>query len=158
MNYDPREIIAMLRRSYLAVDGLWFVMCEQRLGFPAALDLDGEVWGVMPKIQARRSREVLGLTGNSLEELARGLGLKLEAEGHEFEVALEPERLEIKITKCPWREALVKAERLDLAQDIARHICTREGAGWAREFGREFEFDVANSQCGGGEACGFRFR
>ena len=157
MTYDPQEIIAMLRRSYLAADGLWFVMCEQRLGFQAALELDGDVWKVMPKIQARRAREVLGLAGNSLEELARGLGLKLAAEGHEFEVAQEPERLEIKITKCPWREALVKAERLHLAEDIAHHICTQEGAGWAREFGRQFEFEVESSLCGGGEACRFRF-
>ncbi|MEN6545325.1 MAG: DUF6125 family protein, partial [Armatimonadia bacterium] len=126
MSYDPQEIIAMLRRSYLAVDGLWFVMCEQRSGFEAALELDAEVWKVMSKLQARKAREVLGLPGNSLEELARGLGLKFTAEGHEFEVRLEPERLEMKVVKCPWREALVKAERLHLAEDIARHICTQE--------------------------------
>ena len=80
MTYDPQEIIAMLRRSYLAVDGLWFVMCEQRLGFQAALELDGDVWKVMPKIQARRAREVLGLAGNSAASFAsacHGAGRRL---------------------------------------------------------------------------------
>lgn len=157
-DFSPEHVIAMLRRSYGAVDGLWFVMCEERLGFEAALELDDEVWQVMPKIQARKAREVLGLTGNSLADLAQALSLKLTAEGHEFEVQLEEERLEVRITRCPWHEALVKADRLHMAEDIARQICGNECQGWAKEFGREGEFAVSESRCAGGEGCGFVFR
>ena len=40
-------------RSYKAVDGLWFVKAEEQFDFDTALELDKEVWKVMPKIQAR---------------------------------------------------------------------------------------------------------
>jgi len=157
MDHDPQQMIAMLRRSYGAVDGLWFVMCEERLGFAAALELDDAVWQVMPKLQARKARELLGLEGNTLAELAQALGLKLAAEGHTFEVSQTPERLEVRVTQCPWHEALVKADRMHLATQIARIICTNEANGWAAEFGQRAEFDFATSKCGGGECCRFVF-
>lgn len=43
------------RRSYRAVDGLWFMMIEKKHGFDEALELDEAVWRVLPKIQARAS-------------------------------------------------------------------------------------------------------
>ena len=158
MTYSDEQIIALLRRSYMAVDGLWFVMAEQADGFRHALDLDEQVWRVMPKIQARKAREVLCVTDNSLEGLARCLGLKLACEGHAFEVLLEDDRLELLLTHCTWHDVFVKSERLHIAKDIARNICVNEGAGWAAEFAAEFEFDLEASHCAGGEHCSFIFR
>ena len=158
MCYEPEQMIEMLRRSYGAVDGLWFVMCEQRLGFEAALELDDDVWQVMPKIQARKARQVLGLAGSTLDELARALGLKLAAEGHTFEISQTPERLEVRVHECPWYDALAKSDRLHLARQIARVICTNEANGWAAEFGQQAEFDFEAGKCCGGECCRFVFR
>ena len=155
--YTDAQKVEMLRRSYMAVDGLWFVIDEQRQGFAEALAADEEVWRIMPKIQARKAREVLGITGSSLADLAECLGLKLACEGHDFAVHLEPDRLEIAVSHCAWHDVFEKAERLHIAQDIARNICVNEGEGWAREFGRSFEFDLAGSHCGGGSCCRFIF-
>jgi len=157
MTYNDAQMVEMLRRSYGAVDGLWFVMCEQRLGLQAALELDDAVWQVMPKLQARKAREILGLAANSLDALAQALGLKLAAEGHVFELSQTPERLEIRITQCPWYDALAKSDRLHLAAQVARTICTNEANGWAAEFGQAPEFDFAQSKCEGGECCRFVF-
>lgn len=156
-DYEPQAVIEMLRRSYGAVDGLWFVMCEKRLGFEAALELDDEVWRVMPKIQARKARGLLGLEGHTLEELARAMGLKLTAEGHEFEISQTPERMEVRINRCPWHEALVKAERMHIAADVARVVCQNEAQGWAAEFGQKGEFDFSEGICCGGGCCRFVF-
>jgi hypothetical protein len=157
MTYDSEQIIAMLRRSYGAVDGLWFVMCEQRLGFEAALDLDDAVWQVMPKLQARQARAVLGLEGESLDELAQALGLKLTAEGHQFEVSQTAERLEVRVLHCPWHEALVKSGRMQIAAQVAGVICANEARGWAAEFGQQAEFSADDSICCGGDCCRFVF-
>ena len=48
------------RRSYTAVDGLWFMKVEERMGFEQALQIDEAVWRILPKIQARalRVREI----------------------------------------------------------------------------------------------------
>ena len=40
-------------RSYSVIDGLWFMKIEEKYGFETALEIDNEVWKVMPKIQAR---------------------------------------------------------------------------------------------------------
>lgn len=157
MEYTAQQIADLLRRSYMAVDGLWFVMAEQRFGFEAALALDEEVWKVMPKIQARKARQVLGIEGSSLSDLAECLGLKMASEGHDFEVELGEDRLEIRLTHCTWRDVFERAQRLHIAKDIARNICLNEGAGWAAEFGCQFEFDLDQSLCAGGCGCRFVF-
>ena len=155
--YTSDQIAQLLRRSYMAVDGLWFVMAEQRHGYDAALKLDEDVWKVMPKIQARKAREVLGVEGNELADLARCLGLKLAAEGHQFEIQIDEDQLEMRIVHCVWREVFEKAQRLHIAKDIARNICLNEGAGWAAEFQAQFSFDFDCSLCGGGDCCRFVF-
>ena len=47
-------------RSFMAVDGLWFVKTEAELGFEKALEIDVEVWKVLPRIQARVLKSMLG--------------------------------------------------------------------------------------------------
>jgi hypothetical protein len=157
MPFTDRQLVEMLRRSYAAVDGLWFMMSEQDQGFAKALELDDQVWRVMPKLQARKAREVLGLPGNSPAELAQAIGLKLTAEGHSFRVTTHQGGVTIIIQACPWRAALEKAGRLDIAADIGRRICTAEGEGWAAEFGEAFEFRLAECLCDQAERCRFEF-
>ncbi len=159
MRFDDRQLVEMLRRSYFAADGLWFVMAEEMLGFDAALELDERVWQVMPKLQARKARELLAVQGSSLEDLARCYSLKLDAEGHSFEVTqTTPHELEIAITDCPWLRLLERSNRTHLAESIARTICVAEGRGWAAEFSERITFELAGTMCAGDEACRFLFR
>ena len=57
---SSQQVAEYFSRSYRAVDGLWFMKVEEKLGFDAALELDNEVWKVMPKIQARMIKQFLG--------------------------------------------------------------------------------------------------
>ncbi len=157
MRFADRDLVEMLRRSYAAVDGLWFVICEEEFGFERAMALDERVWRVMPKLQARKARELLGLTGHTPAELARALGLKLTAEGHRFQATVHGGGLSIVIEACPWRAALEKSGRLHIAAEVGRRICTVEGEGWAAEFGGEFDFRMAECLCDQGEQCCFEF-
>jgi len=159
MEDDEGKLVEMLRRSYLAVDGLWFMMAEEMLGFDQALELDERVWQVMPKIQARKTRELLGVAGSSLPSLAQCLSLKLCAEGHRFEVVRNrPDELEIAISDCPWLKLLERSDRCHLAETIARSICVGEARGWSAEFSDDISFELASSMCGGDESCRFLFR
>ena len=47
------EIIEYLYQCYVKADGLWFVKVEEQFGFDKALEIDAEVWKIIPKIQAR---------------------------------------------------------------------------------------------------------
>jgi len=158
LRFDDATLVEMLRRSYLACDGLWFVKAEERYGLAAAFDLDDAVWEVMPKLQARKARELLGVEGDSLADLARCYALKFTAEGYEITITERDAGMEIAVTSCPWRAALQRAERAHLGPDIARRICTTEGLGWAREFGDDISFELAASMCAGAKACRFLFR
>lgn len=158
MQFDDRLLVEMLRRSYLACDGLWFVKAEEHYGLAAAFELDAAVWQVMAKLQARKARELLGADGPPLSDLARCYALKLTAEGYGFAIDQSADEATITVVSCPWRQALVRAQRTHLGPEIARRICTSEGQGWAREFGPDISFDLTTSMCAGHEACCLVFR
>jgi hypothetical protein len=48
-----KEISACFRRSYTAIDGLWYIKVEENEKVEKTLDMDNEVRGIMLKIQAR---------------------------------------------------------------------------------------------------------
>ena len=54
-----QQIAEYFHRSFTAADGLWFVKVEEKYGFDAALEIDNEVWKVLPKIQARKMKSLL---------------------------------------------------------------------------------------------------
>ena len=156
--FDAETITGFLRRSYHAVDGLWFMKAEEMLGFDQALELDRRVWAVMAKIQARKARELLGATGNTLEELARCFALKLTAEGHVFTTDADAGGIHFRITRCPWMELLRKSDRQHLAQKISSVICGTEGVTWCAEFGGEYEFEIPSGPCPSSGPCELVFR
>jgi hypothetical protein len=158
MSISNESIIEMLRRSYFAVDGLWFVMIEKDDGFERAMELDERVWQVMPKIQARKARELLDIDGNTPADLARCLALKFAAEGHSHEIAdANPRRAEIVISKCPWRDLMESSQRAHLGPEIADRICALEAKTWAGEFSEAIEGELCEAICRGDDRCRFVF-
>jgi len=135
-----RQKADYLRRCYEAVDGLWFVKVEEDLGFARALDLDERVWKIVPKIQARKAKELTG-AGDGLPGLAQALALSFEAEGFQVSLTTGPGRLLVSVRACPWVELLRKSQRMHLAEPIARVICSATWSTWAREFGVTFFLD-----------------
>ena len=157
MASEEQILINYLRRSYQAVDGLWFMMVEQATGFDQALEIDRQVWAVLAKIQARKARELAGCTGNTPAELSRCFGLKLTADGHRFESAASCNEARFIIHECPWLQLLRKSERRDLAARISQTICPTEGGVWSAEFGGEYEFHMPLMACAGADHCEMRF-
>ena len=156
--FDDKAVIEFLRRSYFAVDGLWFLRAEEACGYKDALRLDEEVWEVMPKVQARKARELLGIQGGSLADLALGLRLRFAAEGCEHRVVERTDDiLKIDLPACPWLAGLRKSGRESIAPDICERICTRDYAGWAAEFSKDIEFHFEGNLSEGAPACRFVF-
>ena len=131
------------RRSYTAVDGLWFVKAEEELGFDGALKVDNEVWKVMPKIQARLLKTMLG-QGTGLEALAEGLTTKLRWEEYVFEATMNEDRtvLTIELRECPWHSLMMRSGRGHLAGRVGAVICASEYAVWAGEFAGQIAFSL----------------
>ena len=157
MPVPAEALVRYLRRCYQAVDGLWFMLAEEAGDFEQALELDRRVWEVLAKIQARQAREVLGCPGYSPQDLARCLELKLVADGHDFELTVEPAEVQVTVRACPWLELLRKSGRDHLALRVAQTICPLEGEVWCREFGGEYDFEMPQMACAGASECLMRY-
>jgi hypothetical protein len=152
--FDDKTIADFLRRSYFAVDGLWFVKTEEKRSFEDALELDNAVWRIMPKIQARKARELLGIDGCTLDDLLACLELKFSSEGYNYEInKLSDKEAEIVISACPWHSILVKSGRDSLAAAVADVICSSEFNGWSDEFSGHFTPVIKERLCDGGSKC-----
>jgi len=152
-SFSDTQIADFLRRSYFAVDGLWFVKTEDRHGFEEAMDIDAAVWDVMSKIQARKAKSLLGVQGDSLDDLVSAFQLKLTAEGHDYEVERRADEVVFTVRVCPWYEILKSGNRTHIAEIIADRICRTEFAGWTREFCPSIRLEMRKRLCVESDNC-----
>lgn len=160
MNADTlsqAQVIEFLYRSYVAADGLWFMKAEERFGFDIALDMDREVWSVVPKIQARLLKSMLK-GDNDAESLLRCVQAKMRIEGFAFEAEPDRDGFSLHISRCPWHDLRVKAKREHLSAAIGDAICTTEYSVFTSEFGKDIAFSKGQGICRGATRCIFRFR
>jgi len=143
------------RRSYQAVDGLWFMKAEERLGFEAALELDLAVWKVLPKIQARTIKAMAGLS-EDMDGLYEGLAARLCLEGFDFSCEKTAEGIRVEIRGCPWQDLIAKSGRHHISDRVGDLICAAENAVWAEEFGA-VGFERESRICGGDAKCSLVF-
>ena len=156
LSLTPDQIADYLRKSYAAVDGLWFMKVEDAEGFDKALDIDEKVWLVMPKIQARKMKSFAG-KDKGIDALQECFEAKLNLDGFEFTTIHQQTSFEIIILKCPWFDKLVQSKRTHLAGKIGNRICFAEYSGWAAEFGCTFRFSNEDKICTGCVNCGLKF-
>jgi hypothetical protein len=145
-----KQIFEYFHRSFKAADGLWFMKVEEKYGFEAALEADKEVWEVMPKIQARMIKSMLGKGEAALLE---SLKAKLSLEGFRFEVEQKPNGFQIRIADCPWHNLMVKSRREKYSERVGTAICNIEYSVWASEFDENVRFTLLAQKCKGSKHC-----
>jgi hypothetical protein len=148
-----RQIIEFFHRSYKAADGLWFMKIEEKYGFHEALAIDKEVWKVMPKIQARMIKTMLGDV-----TILESLTAKLSLEGFKFKVEQNENGFQIQISDCPWHNLLVKSGREKYSEKVGTAICNVEYSVWASEFDEKTQFTLRTQKCKGSENCLLDFK
>jgi len=149
---NHRQVVKYFNRSYKAVDGLWFMKVEEKYGFDTALELDDEVWKVMPKIQARLIKSFLELEDGP-DSLFDGVTTKLELDGFKFEAEKTKNGFQISIIDCPWLTLMIKSGREHLAGNVGKIICTTEYQIWASELAKSMKFKLETRKCDKSEKC-----
>ena len=159
LKLTDRQIAEYFKRSYTAVDGLWFMKVEDRYGFDTALDIDDDVWQVMPKIQARKLKSMGNFTGG-LESLAECITTKLSLDGFEFKIEPSDDAsvLRINLSECPWHNIMIKSGREHLSEKVGTRICNTEYQVWAAEFGDTIRFELHDQICKGNKCCILSFK
>jgi len=156
---NSEQITEYFKRSYTAVDGLWFVKLEEKYGFDAALEIDQEVWKAFPKIQARFLKSA-GKLGNGIDALFECLATKLNLEGFKFRAEKGDSQggFQICINDCPWHNLMLKSGREKLSDKIGTLVCNTEYSVWAAEFSDNIKFELKEQICKGSPSCILQFK
>jgi len=151
---NGEQIADFLHRSYTAVDGLWCMKVEEKYGFDVALDIDNEVWKVLPKIQARKMKELTGLS-NGIDAFFECLTTKMTIERYTFKAEKINENGSFRITTddCAWHNTMVRSGRGHLSASVGRKICDTEFSVWASEFGDDIKVSHTCRICEGSPVC-----
>jgi hypothetical protein len=155
---NPGQKRDYFERSYKAVDGLWFMKAEAAFGFDKTLDIDAEVWKVMPKIQARHLKQY-SKSKDPVKSFLECFTAKLEMEGFKIKSVdkKDPKDIRIVIRECPWVALMVKSGREKLAAKVGERICNTEYAVWAEEFQTGLSFQIEDHICRGDGSCVLRY-
>jgi predicted ArsR family transcriptional regulator len=155
---SDKQIADFWHRSYATVDGLWFMKVEEKYGFDSAVDVDDEVWQVLPKIQARVLKSIGGME-YGMNALFECLITKFDLEGFSFQAERTStgDGFKIVIAKCPWHDVMIKSGREALSDKVNPRICSTELSVWASEFGDDIRFELEEQICKGSTSCILRF-
>ena len=151
------QVAEYFHRSYKAGDGLWFMKVEEMYGFEVALEIDKEVWKVLPKIQARMIKSMLE-KGDGEVTLPESLNAKLYLEGFKFKVEQDEKGFRIIISDCPWHNLMVKSGREKLSGEVGKAICKVEYSVWISEFDENTQLTFTTQKCQGSEHCTLNFK
>jgi hypothetical protein len=154
MRLSDKQIADYFHRCFTAVDGLWFMKVEDRLGFEDTLQVDRAVWEILPRIQAREMITMLGLKQDA-ESLKIAFPMALELKGFTYQVQSQGTGINIVVTRCPWHDVMVKSGRQHLSVKIGQTICPAEYSAWASEFGGVLKFSFKSYEriCNGHDTC-----
>ena len=140
------DSLEYFKKSYFAVDGLWFLMIEEDISFDKALDLDKKVWKIMAKIQARTAK-------NMGKEFFDSLRLKWDSEGYKYHL----ETYRVIIEQCPWWDIMKKSGREANAAKIGASLCPIIYNEWAKEYKVPYSVTFEECMCQGDKTCILQF-
>jgi hypothetical protein len=179
---NSKQVKEYIQNSYAKVDGLWFLKIEEQFGFEKALDIDLEVWKVMPKIQARYLKSVPGIKeiANSFDMFFECIKIKMELDNFIIKIAQtrqdtrnkinyskksanygsafkENNAITVTVNNCPWHNLMIKSGRENLSEQIGRVICQNEYSIFASEFDKNIKFELGERICKWSTCCKFVF-
>lgn len=126
------EYIFMQLRNLWAVDGLYFLEIEKRLGTKTAVTIDEHVWGVMGKIEARKLKELLGITQNDIPSMMTALLYSTWAMDLENkEVVIQKDHAVIRNIKC-------RVQNTRKSKGLEEFECKPVRFGFLKTFAKEF--------------------
>jgi hypothetical protein len=130
------EYIFMQLRNLWSVDGLYFLGIEEAYGNKTATDIDAHVWEVMGKIEARKLKEFLGITGTDIPSMMKALqysswALDLE----DKEITLKKEHALIRNVRC-------RVQNTRVSKGLKEFGCKPVRFGFLKAFAKEFNPDI----------------
>ena len=126
------EFLFLQLRNLWTVDGLYFLGIEETYGTEVATQIDAHVWEIMGKIEARKLKEFLKLTGNDIPSMMKALqysswALDLE----DKEIVVEKNRAIIRNVRC-------RVQNTRREKGLGEFSCKPVRYGFLKAFAKEF--------------------
>lgn len=136
----PKEKISdylfMQLRNLWAADGLYFLGIEELYGTEVATKIDAQVWAVMGKIEARKLKEFLGITGTDIPSMMKALQYTTWA------LDLEDKEIMIKKDHAMIRNVRCRVQNTRVSKGLKEFGCKPVRFGFLKAFAKEFNPDI----------------
>jgi len=130
------EYIFMQLRNLWAADGLYFLGIEELYGTEVATKIDAGVWMVMGKIEARKLKEFLGITGTDIPSMMKALQYTTWA------LDLEDKEIIIKKDSALIRNIYCRVQNTRKSKGLNEFGCKPVRFGFLKAFAKEFNPDI----------------
>ena len=130
------EYIFMQLRNLWAADGLYFLAIEELYGTKVATKIDAQVWAVMGKIEARKLKEFLGITGTDIPTMMNALQYTTWA------LDLEDKEIMIKKDHAVIRNVRCRVQSTRINKGLKEFGCKPVRFGFLKAFAKEFNPDI----------------
>ena len=128
------ELIRMYGKTYMAIDGFWYLGVKEHADNELALKVDLWAWDKESRYELKRITAMAGIVGNGIDALFKFLQLVPWMQVTDYRLELEsPHRGLLTVTKCSILKALEKE-----GQGREKEICTQVDGAVLRKYAAHF--------------------
>ena len=130
------DFIFMHLRDMWAVDGLYYLGIEKEFGTESATEIDGKVWEIMGKIEARKLKKLFEISGNDIASMIKALRLS------GWTLDLEDKEIDVKKDKTILRNVKCRVQNTRIKKGLTEFGCKPVRWGFLKAFAKEFNPDI----------------
>lgn len=157
LEMSGEEMEKLRMGAITAIDGLWFLAAERKLGFETALELDMDVWknyGTVMLKRVARSMDIetdpedppdMDTVGTLVEVLCAIDGTVCKTR------VIDEDNAVMTVPHCAWWENLSRAGRQDLVP--CEEVDNNTFIHWLKELDPSLEFEITHSLPRGNDRC-----
>jgi len=130
------DFIFMHLRDMWAVDGLYYLGIEKEFDTESATEIDGKVWEIMGKIEARKLKKLFEISGNDIASMIKALRLSGWA------LDLEDKEIDVKRDKTILRNVKCRVQNTRIKKGLTEFGCKPVRWGFLKAFAKEFNPNI----------------
>lgn len=132
------ELLRFYGRTYMAIDGFWYIGVKDHINNETALKVDHWVWDKSTRYELKRLVPLAGIEGDGIDALFKFLQIVPWMNVAEYTLELEsPNRGTMTVTKCSILEGMEKE-----GQGRESQICSEVDAAVLRKYAAFFNPNI----------------
>ena len=123
-------------RNIWRVDGLYFLVIEEKFGTEAATQIDTDCWKVLGKLEARELKTLLKLKKNDVPSLMFAL------QNTSWSLYQEQKEIEVSATKGVYRVIKCRTQQTRISKGLGEFPCKNVRFSYLKSFAEEFNPNI----------------